>query len=49
MMEHYSLFFSDTGEYIGSMTLEEAKNCMVLFNVHKCIVDDLTGEIVMEG
>jgi len=48
-MEHYSLFFTDTGEYIGSMTLEEAKSCMVLFAVDKYIVDDRTGEIVMEG
>lgn len=48
-MEHYSLFFTDTGEYVGSMTLEEAKSCLCLFAVDKYIVDDRTGEIVMEG
>lgn len=48
MADHYSLFYTDTGEYSACMTLEEAKACSILFNVSQYIVDILTGEIIME-
>ena len=49
MAEHYSIVYSDTGEYSVPMRLDEAVSCIKLFGITQYIVDLNTGEIIMEG